>query len=219
MCADDKTVEPTSGGWFEPSTARQAQRCLDDWQGEGCRFLRPTPVMEQAMARCGVVRFEVPTFLTTRTAEPAFDDAWTRQAGLDDDEVLAVAEIGEAFRDALYRDVTALVVEIGKSEAWARQTPLMGMMMALHEEVDDDEGHIKAIFERIAQERAGLLEPPPASADLSVHERFVRRIAEVGPAFERALAVRLGRARAQQLRQHADGWPGSRVQTRSQCDE
>ncbi|MEM6994683.1 MAG: hypothetical protein AAF721_29480 [Myxococcota bacterium] len=200
----------------EPRTPEEAQACIEDWQKEECRFGDPNPLLLGAMAKCGIVRFDFPTFMMTRDAEPAFEADWAEGTRLTPVEIATLAEVGEAVRAALYRDVTALALEVGKTPEWAASTPMMGLMMALGDEVDD-RAEIEAVFRTIAQERAAGIGPSTPSPDAGVHERFIRRIVELGPTFEAAVGERLGAARAHQLREHADGWPSTRVQSASRC--
>lgn len=202
---------------FRPTTPAEARACLSDWEGSGCGFLDPSEATREEMARCGIVRFDFPSFLMTRGADPGVEPAFADALAITPEETAAIAEVGDVFRGQLYEELESLAVEIGKSPEWAEQTPMMGIMAALQEEVDDGEAEIKRVFADIARERAGL----PTSgvpADPSVNERVVRRMSALGTEFERALAERLGTDRAQQLRAHGDGWSGPHVQTHSQCD-
>ncbi len=200
-----------------PTTALQAQECLEGWREGECGFLEVNDLLLDEMAKCGIVRYDFPTFLMTRGAEPMLDEAWAEAAGVDPAEAAVIAEVGEAFRERFYADIVDMALEIGKTREWAEKTPLMGLMMALHEEVDDD-GDIEVIFARIAKERAGQ-QAAPQTPSTDVHEAFVRRMVGLGDAFEVAMAERLGADRAHRLREHADGWPDTRVQTGSQCED
>jgi len=200
-----------------PSTALQAQDCLEGWREGECGFLEVNDLLLDEMAKCGIVRYDFPTFLMTRDAEPMLDEAWSEAAGVGPAEAAVIAEVGEAFRERFYTDIVEMALEVGKTREWAEKTPLMGLMMALHDEVDD-EGDVAEIFARIAKERAGQQAPSQTPSN-DVHEAFVRRIAGLGDGFEVAMAERLGAQRAHQLREHADGWPDTRVQTGSQCKD
>ncbi len=214
-CPDPEPPPPAERSM--PTTLEDAQECLATWREGTCRFLEPNQIMLDEMARCGIVRYDFPSFMTTRDAETLFDAEWAEEVGMTPAESAVVAEVGEAFRQQLYSDVVDLTLEIGRSREWAEETPLMGLMMALHEEVEDDTD-IEEIFDRIAQERAGQRPAPEGPPD-DVHEKFIRKIVEMGPKFEQALAERLGPERARQLRTHGDGWPEVHVQTSSHCKD
>ena len=200
------------------TTIAQARECIEQWRKFDCRFAEPEPLVIEEMSRCGIVRFDFPTFLMTRESEPAFEPAWADGAGLTADEADVIAEVAVGFRDALYADVAALAIEVGQTRAWADASPLLGLMGTLHEDVDD-EALIEGIFAQVAKERLETGTVSPAGPEATVHERFIRRIVALGPAFEAAVAERLGSARASELRAHADGWPSVRMQTPSLCDD
>jgi hypothetical protein len=213
-CRDlDPEPQPAGSKWV-PKTRAEARNCMENWRDSGCRFLGPSDTLLEEMARCGAVRFDFPAFVMTRDADPTFDATFAGEVGLTPAEEAKIAEAVETFRANLYADVGKMVKSIGKSDEWAEQTPLMGLMMALHEEVED-EADIKAVFARIARERAGQLAPDPTD---DIHEQFIRRITTLGDDLEATLAQTLGPDRAHSLREHTDGWPGNRVQTASQCE-
>jgi len=60
--------------------------------------------------------------------------------------------------------------------------------------------------QKIAQERAGLAQPPASLAGLSAVERGMRLQAGIGERTERELAAALGPERARALREKNDGW-------------
>jgi hypothetical protein len=212
--------EPPRAREFVPRTAAEAEACIDDPKARHCAFLDPTKLELKRMAECGIVRFDAPGFVGDRFAEPTFDfdERWASEVGLTPDEAAVVAEVGESFRESLYRDLTALVLEAGKSQAWADQTPFMGMMIAIAEGSGATPQDVEAMFRRLAEERAGRVDPPSDLASRSIDERFMRRVIELGDAFEQALADRLGEDRARALRTFDDGWPGLRLQTQNYCD-
>lgn len=76
----------------------------------------------------------------------------------------------------------------------------------------------EALLRRLAEERAGRVEPPTDVASRSIDERFMRGVIALGDDFERAIAQRLGAPRARALRGADDGWPGLRLQTHNYCN-
>ncbi len=203
---------------FVPSTPAEAQRCLADYQGEGCSFLQPDRLTAAAMAECGVVRFELPVFVMTTTAEPTFDRAWIEAAGVTEAEQAALAEVGEAARTTLYDELVEQAVARGKTETWARQTPLLGLVR-MFGDGDTTRAASRAFTAQLARERAGLTDVRPVVGTDPGFERFNRSLMDFGSTYERALAKRLGATRARELRAYDDGWPGNKVQTPSQCDD
>ncbi len=206
---------------FVPSTAAEAKACVDDPKAKQCAFLDPTKAELEQMADCGVVRFDAPSFLGARFSEPTFDAAggFGGDVELTPAEAAALAEVGDAFRESLYRDLTVLALEAGKSQEWADQTPFVGMMMAISESSGVTPAETEALFRRLSEERAGRVAPPADPASGSIDERFLRRVIDLGDAFERALAERLGGDRAKALRGADDGWPGLRLQTQNYCGD
>lgn len=213
--AADPTVDAVEP--FVPQTDDEARRCLADFEGEGCAFLEPDPRTAKLMARCGVVRTELPSFAMTRTAEPAFDENWAERVGLTDAERDAIAMAGERARDSLYGALTAAAIDAGgKEREWAEQSPLLALFKAALESSEEDPS--LAVAAQVARERAGA--PRSAVADVPpALEAMQRAILDFGDDFEAQLAEVLGPERARALHAHADGWPGNRTQSRSQCTD
>jgi hypothetical protein len=65
------------------------------------------------------------------------------------------------------------------------------------------------VYQSIAEERAGLKEPPSKDAKMGPVEHLLRSILVQGDLYEAALAKKLGRERARELREKNQGWPGS----------
>lgn len=201
-----------------PRTAAEAQACVDDIKGQHCSFLDPNPLELDRMAECGIVRFDIPHFMHDRSSEPTFDERWADAVGLTLQEAAVLAEVGEEFREALYRELTELLLETGKPKEWADQASFLEMVFAVAEASPTSPEEAEAMFRRLAAERAGQAMPPSDLAGLSLEERFNRMTIYLGDEFERALAARLGPDRARALRHADDGWPGARVQTDNLCD-
>lgn len=212
--------EPPRPRDFVPTTPDQAEACIDDPKAQHCAFLDPTELELDRMADCGILRFDAPGFLGARFEDPTFDfdEDWAELVDLTPKEAAALAELGDTYRESLYQDLTALALEAGKSQAWADQTPFIGMMIAISEGAGATKETTEAMFRRLAEERAGRIEPPADLASRPLDERFMRRVLELGDAFERAVADRLGQERARTLRTADDGWPGLRLQTQNYCD-
>jgi hypothetical protein len=82
---------------------------------------------------------------------------------------------------------------------------------AMRREIEDKSprGDVNIIFQRISQERAGLVEPPADPSKTSPLERLTRAWVQLGDQSEAALARRLGADRAHAIR--GEGW-GSRFE-------
>lgn len=203
---------------FDPSTREEVKRCFADAEGEGCPYLEPNEITKSEMARCGVVRFELPGFVMTRASEPRFEDEWVAAADLTDTELTVIAEVGETTRDEFYAELVALAVDKGVDEEWARQSPLLALIGEIGDGGDDRDTTM-AIAKRIAEER-GSGSPPSAIEGVDARaEAAYRGLMGFGDAFEAALAERLGPERARELRRADDGWPGNKAQTPSQCED
>lgn len=203
-----------------PSTATQAEGCIDDLEGRGCAFLDPNRLELDRMADCGIVRIELPSFVGDRFSDPTFDAAarWSDDVGLTPQEAAALAEVGDHVREALYHDLTQLALEAGKTQAWADETSFIGMMGAVMDASASTPAQTEELLRRLAAERAGRVAPPADLSGLSLEERFMRRILELGDELEQVLAERLGPDRADALRHAHDGWPGIRNQTQNYCN-
>lgn len=80
-------------------------------------------------------------------------------------------------------------------------------------------GEPAALQKRLAEERAGLVAPPPAAdlAKASPFERYFRAFADLGNEAERMLAEAIGRQSAHGVRTHEGGWPAR--MSMSGCDD
>ena len=197
-------------------TRRAAQGCAGG-TGEDCPFLEPDDETLQELARCGIVRYEVPRFLDDLTSPTELDPAWVELTGLTDAEAQGVVAASRAFRERLGEQATALAVEVGLERQWAETSAFWIVIGMIQHQAEADEH--AASLQRIARERAGLEEPPGPDAELTPTDRANRLLASAGDAFEAAMAERLGAARAKELRAAGDGWPGRRTQLGNQCEE
>lgn len=211
-CTQDTTADEP----FVPTTREQAKQCVVDRKGNGCRFHDPTDLELEEMARCGIIRFDAPEFLGARGREPTFGQGWRAKAGISDSDAEALLAVNDAFRDEFYADLTALALEAGMTQEWADQTPFIGMMVAINDSVGPTPEQTEEFYRTLARERAGQVAPPTDLSGLSLDERFLRRVLDVGQAYERALAEQLGPERAAELHALGDGW-ADHGQTRDYC--
>lgn len=78
-------------------------------------------------------------------------------------------------------------------------------------------GEPAALQKRLAEERAGLVPPPPDLTKASPFERYFRAFADLGNEAERMLAEAIGRQSAHGVRTHEGGWPAR--MSMSGCDD
>ena len=116
-----------------------------------------------------------------------------------------VAAVNEAVRE-VHAKWIALVreayIEVTGDSAGAKTLSPSAMMS----EIEDKgaAGELDALRARIANERAGLAEPPPPGTKMTALEREYRAYANLGDDTEAAVAKRLGAARARAIR--GQGW-------------
>lgn len=146
-----------------------------------------------------------------RSDEPGFD-MWRPQTslgknerGLEPGELTAynaaLAEVQQAWK-ALVR---ALYLEATGDAAGVDVLSLDAMRSEIQQKGSPDEHNL--VLQRIANERAGLAQPPADLSRTSPYERMMRAYLELGDQTEAALAKRLGPERAAAIR--GDAW-GSR---------
>jgi len=139
-----------------------------------------------------------------RTDTPApMSDELAADADLTDDEREAYNRAYERWQAAHYA-AKAAIYEEATGEKPDGPAAMMGIMVEFYTDADRD------VDRHIAEERAGLREPPGPDAELGIYERFKRLSEGRGDAFERELAKELGPDRARALRAINDGWPGGR---------
>lgn len=172
--------------------------------GEACSFLEPTPETLQQMARCGAVRADIPGYLDD-LAPPRNIDRLARLLGVEDpDEKERILAAAQAHYDEFNRDLRAIYVELGGDVDLAQDAPPEAVQSLVLDFFDDD--MMGTVARQIAQERAGLADPPDPT-EWSLEQRTMRLLSEVGNRFEHHLTRELGPERARELRRQNDGWP------------
>ena len=188
--------------------------CAHDSRLPGCSWVDPSPETLREMARCAMVRVDTPSFMLDRDREPR----------LPPPEVLGLtAEQGQALRDRVmdYRDqyhqtLRDMYVEAGGgSPETAEELPIRALAAVVTELLDNDV--MEDERRRVAQERAGLAEAPTNLGELSLPQRWVRHVLEVGNEFEAAMAEVTGPETAHAFRLHGDGWPGGKQSYSGEC--
>lgn len=96
-------------------------------------------------------------------------------------------------------------IEVTGDSAGAKSLEPAALMTEIEQKGGGEE--VTALRAQLAKERAGLVQPPPASAKLSPVERMLRANATLGDDTENALAKRVGAVRARAIR--GSGWGSS----------
>lgn len=173
----------------------------DDAAEEGRAWYDPSP--ERLAAWVGECQ--------VRADEPGFD-RWQpstslgkNERGLEPSELpqvnAALLEVQQQWKTL----VRSLYIEATGDTAGAETLSIDAMRGEIEEKGDRQEHNL--LLQRIAQERAGLIQPPADLSKTSPLERLFRAYIKLGDQSEQALAKRLGPERAKAIR--GDGW-GSR---------
>jgi hypothetical protein len=196
------TIPPTL---HIPDAGSATARVPPDFSCQGeisarCPFLQTSPELLREMARCGAVRFDMPTM---NVAAYRVDDREKEliAAVIDDYKAKSARELG---------DVAASLAVPVSNEKDLFET--MRSVESTMNAVDSDQA-----LRQLAKERAGL-RPVGTPGTGAPAERYWRFKADLGDRFEQALAAQLGAYRARQLRQMKDGWPMKSVVT-GECRE
>ena len=168
-----------------------------------CPFLTPSQDILREMAKCAVVRADMPM-------PPTADSPETEGSSPPE-----VAEVSRPFWQEKHEQLKLLHREIvGKPQAPENLGGLLEeVQRAIPVAVTEE------IHRTIARERAGLANSP-TPRDLPnrpAAERFWRIRLSLGDDFEDLLARRIGAQRARALRAERDGWAGKAVFT-GQCE-
>jgi ferric-dicitrate binding protein FerR (iron transport regulator) len=205
--------QSASPGSPEAVQAR-AEKCATQSRGGECPFLEPDQDTLLEMAKCATVKIDYPAFLEQ------FDAPQTRgyaeDLGITDpQEQAALQSAAERHHEAVANTLREIYLELGGDEEFAGSASPSTLEAYIRDQVDQEA--LGNVQRRIAQERAGLREPPAPGAELSIEERFWRLRAELGNDFEQHVASALGPERAHELRSVHDGWPGSTSVHSSDC--
>ncbi|HUS68357.1 MAG TPA: hypothetical protein VMZ28_27675 [Kofleriaceae bacterium] len=154
------------------------------------------------------VRYDMPPVLGTEPAQ--IGPRMQKEMGLTDEERDVINRILKGLHERVRTQLRALYVEAtGDAE---RADDLSPEAMASELFDKSPPGEQGRINKRIAQERAGLAQPPTNLAALPPIERFMRLQASLGDLTEKEIGEALGPARARALREKNGGW-GMRMET------
>jgi hypothetical protein len=182
--------------------AKEKERaCLTSVTAD-CPFLDPTPEALAEMARCGIVRMDMPDLEFAEL--PSEEEART------DPEALAVAQARRELSGRVRDELRTLHADLGL--AGDPPMKVRDFMEAIENGLARADA--PAIRRQIARERAGLAAPPPADSQ-GPADRFWRLKAGLGDEYESLLAGKLSPARARAMRKAGNGWPFRGVYTGS----
>lgn len=156
-----------------------------------CPFLNPSKDTLLEMARCGVVKFDLPL-----PDESNASDAGQRSQ---------VDELKRQFWDRRRNELLSILRQLGQDPGSVQNVE------ALEEAVEKviSPATTEEVQRRIAREKAGLLPVlgPSEVTSAPPAERYWRSVTSLGDDYEAYLAGTLGAARAHELRTEGDGWP------------
>jgi hypothetical protein len=163
------------------------------------RFNQRPETLRQWAQTCKVVA-DLPPF------EGAENRDYAQSLGGTQQEVIAIKEAYQEVEDNAYK----LLGQGYETFTGNKFSPGMSMDEAIFE-ISRTGGYMDAYeaYQDISQERAGLKAPPSADTKFGPVEYLLRKILEQGDNYEAAISKRLGPARARQLREKNQGWPGT----------
>lgn len=128
----------------------------------------------------------------------------------------------EAINAALAAHHTQMIEQIRALYVEATGDPNAGSMspQAMMAEINDKTPvqEIRGTYQRLAQERAQMIEPPEQLEGRSVTERLYRLLLSAGDGAERAVADKVGDEMAEQVREFKDGF-GSKHRSSYGCPQ
>lgn len=186
----DSTPPPPAGATEEPKIGHDRATLLE-WA-----------------KRCQV-RADLPPFEDERPKDEREWEAYARKLGATAAERGALAEAFAEVEHGAYQAARGLYVQTLGEREDLEELSLERLLYDISRTAEYSEQF--EVFQRLAAERAGLREPP-ALEQLGPIEQLIREMASQGDRFERALARRLGAARARALRERNRGWPGPGIE-------
>jgi hypothetical protein len=165
-------------------------------------WLEPSREELLEMAKSCKLRWDEPSLRQRAVNMPTPEQR--RELNMTEDEAEVLLEVHQAFiTDALEQLRAIYVAATGDVDGSRVMAP-----EALKQEILDKspEDVVRVAFQRVSRERAGLAAPPVDTQGLTPAERLVRFSTGLGDAYERALASKLGEARARELRKLNGGW-------------
>ena len=150
------------------------------------------------------VRSDSPSFLHDEPIE--WGPRRAQEAGMSDAELTAVNKVLRDIQGEVLAQLRALYIEVTGDQDRADDLSPQAMTSELQQK--SPHGEEGRVNQRIAQERAGLAEPPADLSQASALERYIRRRVGLGDETQRRIGDVIGAARARQLRETEGGWGG-----------
>ncbi len=212
-----KQVTELGGQPGEPTAAElqvRARKCAGQGRGGDCPFLEPDEDTLREMARCAAVKVDFPGFLDN-VDRPEVSN-YARSLGISDaNEVAGLQAAADKHYAEFNGRLREIFVELGGDAEMAEDASAATMKSYIADQLDRE--LMGDVQRKVAEERAGMREPPADLSALPIEEQAFRLHAELGNAFEQHLADQLGAERARELRRVKDGWPGSTSVNSGNC--
>ncbi|MCR9162585.1 MAG: FecR domain-containing protein [Nannocystaceae bacterium] len=206
------------GGSVDPKSPEakkaRAKMCASQSRGGACPFLEPDQETLLEMARCGTIKIDSLGFLDN--VEAPVPGEYSDRLGISDpaESKKLDAAIAQQYEDYNGK-LREIYLELGGDEETAEYASGSTLQSFIFDQLDRET--FGDIQRAIAEERAGLREPPQDPTSMALEERVARMMAEDGNDFERLVGEQLGPERARELRRKHDGWPGSTSVHSSDC--
>lgn len=174
-------------------------------------FVDPPSEELVAMARRCEISYDTPSLGSTA---PTVSSGRSKELGLNETEKAAIDKVMSRTHKKAIALLRQLYIEAtGQAEVADTLSP-----GAMRNEIDDKtrEDQKKEIFQRLAQERAGLAAPPPDLTTLSPGERMYRMLTTMGDQIEKQMGQEIGPDLARRYREIKGGF-GSRSRHRNGC--
>jgi hypothetical protein len=193
----------------------RAKACATQSRGD-CPFLDPDEQTLLEMAKCAVVKVDSPGWVDN--PETPDVDQYVEQLGVTDPaEIEGIQAAATRHYADFNRRLRDIYLELGGDPKLVDDASPATLRSYVADQLDKE--LLGDIQRRVAEERAGVREPPASDAQLSIEERFFRMHASLGDEFESMVGAEIGPERARALREVHDGWPGSTTVNSSECRE
>jgi hypothetical protein len=169
---------------------------------DGRPWFDPSPETLKSFVQECRVRFDMPNVMDSQAAD--IGDEVADEANLTDAERTALNETLSEMQERVRSEIRALYLEAtGDSRGADLLSP-----GAMRNEIADKAapGEEARVRLRLAQERAGMAQPPANLTGATPFERYYRILASIGDETERRVAAVIGRERAHALREKNGGW-------------
>jgi hypothetical protein len=176
-------------------------------------FLNTTKEELQEMAKDCKLKWDAPP---VGTNPQTMGDKQAREMGFSSQERAEFDRVSAEFNQKAWADLRGYYLEVTGDKSGAETLNPHALM----EEVfaKSNERDVKEAYQRIAQERAGMAQPPKSTQGMTPVERMQRMLSAMGDNFERELGRAIGPDRAHDLRAQHGGW-GSRSVSSYGCPE